>query len=192
MGCLISHICALNYLPDSYRLVLIGNGNEENTFKAMAKERGVADRVLFVGNQPMAWRFIPLFDVFAMPSRSEGFPLVLLEAAACGTNVVASSLPVVRECFSDEEVITFDMPDAQALADAIVTASQNQQLGEKLKNGLRKTIRLRFSIRDILIFIQASSSFPSQIIFSHKIISLTDYTDNTDVMKGSVQSVRKL
>ncbi len=129
---------ALNYLPDSYRLVLIGNGNEENTFKAMAKERGVADRVLFAGYQPMAWRFIPLFDVFAMPSRSEGFPLVLLEAAACGTNVVASSLPVVRECFSDEEVITFDMPDAQALADAIVTASQNQQLGEKLKERFEK------------------------------------------------------
>lgn len=129
---------ALKNLSDQYRLVIIGNGKEEGSFKLMAKELGVADRVHFLGYQPRAWRYLPYIDIYAMPSRSEGFPLVLLEAAACGTKVVASILPVVKECFSEEEVITFDMPDAQALADAIVKASQSQQLGKKLQERFQK------------------------------------------------------
>lgn len=124
---------ALQLLPDSYRLFIAGDGKEQDTFVSMAEEYGVTDRVCFAGRRKDASRYLPYYDIYAMPSRSEGFPLVLLEAAACGIKVVASSLPVVKESFTDEEVITFDMPDAQALADAIVRATEDQQLGANLK-----------------------------------------------------------
>ena len=97
---------ALALLPQEYKLLIVGEGKEQATFKQMAQSLGLNGRVLFAGQHPDAYRFLPYYDIYAMPSRSEGFPLVLLEAAACGTKVVSSSLPVVKECFSDNEVVT--------------------------------------------------------------------------------------
>ena len=124
---------ALTLLPDHYRLFIAGDGKEQERFLQMVKDLGVAHRVRFAGRRPDAFRYLPFYDIYAMPSRSEGFPLVLLEAACYGKKVVASRLPAVMECFTDDEVISFDMPDAQALADAIVKASQNDCLGDNLK-----------------------------------------------------------
>lgn len=124
---------AMALLPDRFRLMIVGDGKEKDTFQQMAQELGVEQRVCFAGRRNEACRYLPYYDIYAMPSRSEGFPLVLLESAACGTKVVASSLPVVKECFTDNEVVTFDMPDAQALANAIIKADEMEQLGENLK-----------------------------------------------------------
>lgn len=124
---------AMALLPDRLRLMIVGDGKEKETFQQMAQELGVEQRVCFAGRRNEACRYLPYYDIYAMPSRSEGFPLVLLESAACGTKVVASNLPVVKECFTDNEVVTFDMPDAQALANAIIKADEMEQLGENLK-----------------------------------------------------------
>ena len=124
---------AMALLPNRFRLMIVGDGKEKDTFQQMAQELGVEQRVCFAGRRNEACRYLPYYDIYAMPSRSEGFPLVLLESAACGTKVVASSLPVVKECFTDDEVVTFDMPDAQALANAVIKADEMEQLGENLK-----------------------------------------------------------
>ncbi len=129
---------ALALLPQEYKLMIVGEGKEKDAFKQMAQTLGLKGRVLFAGRHPDAYRFLPYYDIYAMPSRSEGFPLVLLEAAAYGTKVVASSLPVVTECFSEHEVITFTMPDDKELAAAISKAIEDKDLGEKLKERFDK------------------------------------------------------
>lgn len=129
---------ALALLPQEYKLMIVGEGKEKDAFKQMAQTLGLKGRVLFAGRRPDAYRFLPYYDIYAMPSRSEGFPLVLLEAAAYGTKVVASSLPVVTECFSGHEVITFKMPDEKELAAAISKAIEDKDLGERLKERFDK------------------------------------------------------
>ena len=129
---------ALALLPQEYKLMIVGEGKEKDAFKQMAQTLGLKGRVLFAGSHPDAYRFLPYYDIYAMPSRSEGFPLVLLEAAAYGTKVVASSLPVVTECFSEHEVITFTMPDEKELAAAISKAIEDKDLGERLKERFDK------------------------------------------------------
>ena len=124
---------AMALLPKTFKLIIMGEGQERSAFEQMSHELGIEQRVFFAGMQKDAFRFLPYYDIYAMPSRSEGFPLVLLEAAAYGTKVVASSLPVVKECFTDDEVITFDMPEAQALADTIIKANEKKDLGKRLK-----------------------------------------------------------
>lgn len=133
---------ALALLPQEYKLMIVGEGKEKDAFKQMAQTLGLKGRVLFAGRRPDAYRFLPYYDIYAMPSRSEGFPLVLLEAAAYGTKVVASSLPVVTECFSDNEVVTFDMPDEKELAAAISKAIEDKDLGERLKDRFDKYFSL--------------------------------------------------
>lgn len=129
---------AMTLLPEDYRLFIAGDGKERKTFEQMARELGISERVIFAGMKKDAYRYLPYYDIYALPSRSEGFPISLLEAAACGCKVVASRLPAVEECFTEEEIAKFDMPDERALANAILKANDDSQLGRKLHTAYQK------------------------------------------------------
>ena len=82
------------------RLILIGSSSgmegpsEQRRITKMVKELGLTNRVLFVEPQPheKLVNWYRAADVLLMPSRSESFGLVALEAAACGLPVVASEV----------------------------------------------------------------------------------------------------
>jgi D-inositol-3-phosphate glycosyltransferase len=85
---------------DPYHLVVVGgpsgpHGEESlQGLVDLAAARGVSDRVHFVAPQPheLLSSYYRAADVSIVPSRSESFGLVALEAAACGTPVVASAV----------------------------------------------------------------------------------------------------
>ena len=89
--------------PDA-RLVVVGGSSgvdgpaEERRVRRLVDDLGLADRVLFVPPQPhhrlSTW--YRAADVLVMPSRSESFGLVALEAAACGVPVVAAGVGGLR------------------------------------------------------------------------------------------------
>ena len=77
------------------RYVIVGEGPEREKLAALAREKGVADRVLFAGFQPdeQLPAYYRACDVFVMHNRTlendvEGFGLVFLEANSCGKPVV--------------------------------------------------------------------------------------------------------
>jgi D-inositol-3-phosphate glycosyltransferase len=83
-----------------YRLVIVGGPSGprgDEAYKglvALAAELGVADRVTLIDPQPheLLSTYYRAADACLVPSRSESFGLVALEAAACGTPVVASAV----------------------------------------------------------------------------------------------------
>jgi len=77
--------------------VLIGGGSLEPELVARVAAGRLANRVAFLGEAPNAAAYIRQFDVLALPSRHEGLPLVLLEAAASEVPVVAFDVGGVRE-----------------------------------------------------------------------------------------------
>jgi D-inositol-3-phosphate glycosyltransferase len=85
---------------EPYHLVIVGGPSGphgEKSFQSLvdlADAHGVADRVHFVAPQPheLLSSYYRAADVCLVPSRSESFGLVALEAAACGTPVVASAV----------------------------------------------------------------------------------------------------
>jgi glycosyltransferase involved in cell wall biosynthesis len=79
------------HLPDAY-LVVIGTGREEASLRELAQAKGVANRVLWRGAVPNAERLFGAFDVFLLSSRTEGTPMVLLEAMAAKTPIVATEV----------------------------------------------------------------------------------------------------
>jgi len=94
---------------DDVRLLILGEDSregdesEKERLKAIATEAGVRDRVDFVGS--VAHHELPFFyaaaDVCVMPSYSESFGLVALEAQACGCPVVASGVSGLRSVVRD-------------------------------------------------------------------------------------------
>jgi len=106
--------------PDA-RLELIGHGVERDALAAQARRLGIAGQVDFAGDLPAEAVREALRDaaVFVLPSRSEGMPLALIEAMACGAPVVATRVGGVAAVLDDAGLIV-PAGSASALADAVL------------------------------------------------------------------------
>jgi phosphatidylinositol alpha-1,6-mannosyltransferase len=82
----------LRTVPDAV-LVLVGEGEDRPMLEQLARESGVADHVrfLFGLTQEELFACYAHCDLFAMPSRGEGFGLVFLEAMACAKSVIGGA-----------------------------------------------------------------------------------------------------
>ncbi len=101
------------------KLFLVGDGPSRGSLERLAEKLDVRDRVYFTGYRPAAFRYLEHYDAVALPSKSEGFPLALLEAAAYGKPCVCSDLPILKECFDDDEVSFFELARPETLPAAV-------------------------------------------------------------------------
>ncbi len=133
-------LLALQFLPKNVRLVLVGDGPEEASLKALAKDLGLEDRLLLTGrvdrSEVTAYR--KNADIFVCASRSEGLGLAFLSA-------MASRLPVIATQEGGLADFIFDAkrnPDKATTAWA-VDKDQPEQIAEAIKEILAHPERTR-------------------------------------------------
>ena len=76
----------------STHLLMVGDGPDLDAASRLASERGLGDRVHFLGEQDQVLPLLSIADVFLLPSAQESFGLAALEAMACEVPVVASNV----------------------------------------------------------------------------------------------------
>ena len=91
--------------PDS-KLLLVGQGDLEQTIRDKVKSLGLSDRVIFAGVRSDVNVLMQAMDEFIFPSLFEGLPLVAVEAQAAGLPCVVSDR-VPRECEKTDGLVTF-------------------------------------------------------------------------------------
>ena len=79
-------------LSGRFRLVIVGEGPEREAIRQAADAMGIADRLVMPGFLDRPHRYMGLFDLLALSSRSEQFPISVVEAMAAGLPV--ASVPV--------------------------------------------------------------------------------------------------
>lgn len=109
------------------RLLIIGEGSEKESLRALAKKLGMADDVVFLGFQENPYKYIKRSDVFVHTCLVEGFGNIIIEAMACGVPVIATDCPYgPREIIkNNENGVLVDMDDFEALAQAIRSLLQD-------------------------------------------------------------------
>jgi len=135
----------------SLKLVLAGDGPLHRQLKELASDLKIADKVAFLGLQGRS-QVANLFlgcELFVLPSRSEPFGIVLLEAMACKKPVVATTAGGIPEIVENGRDGILVPPDNdRALADALLTVFKNVRLQRKLaENGLA-AVQARFRTED--------------------------------------------
>ncbi len=126
--------------------LIAGDGDLRGSLEALAQELEL-DSVYFVGNQAQP-RLIELYnigDVLAFPSTTDFFPLVALEALACGLPIVASDVGGFRQIVDEQVGYLVPPNDPAALAEKI-TAAIRGRLKAKASQAAVAHIRQNFSV----------------------------------------------
>ncbi len=113
-------------LDTAWRLVIVGDGPEKAAIEAEAKRLGIDDRVHLPGFVANPARYVGLFDIFALSSDTEQFPISVVEAMAASVPVVSPSVGDVVDMVSNTNA-RFITPagDERALSSALLNLSEN-------------------------------------------------------------------
>ncbi|WP_232090219.1 glycosyltransferase [Billgrantia diversa] len=109
-------------------LVLVGDGRDRSQLESLAKELGIADRVLFAGQRDNPYPWMHHARLFVLSSRFEGMGIVLFEALACGTPVLSVDCPGgIRSVLKGELERSIVPHDEESLAEGIRAAVQGEK-----------------------------------------------------------------
>ena len=110
-----------------YYLVVVGDGPLYKNLTKKVKEENIRD-VIFAGSRSDVENIIPSCDVLVLPSFSESFGLVLIEALACGKPVIGSDVGGITEIINDDVGLFVNPNKVSSIAKAIDTMVNDEQL----------------------------------------------------------------
>ena len=136
--------------PNLYYFIL-GGGEEKERLEALVGLHGLQGRVFLLGFVDDASRYLKAFDIFLLPSITEGLALVLLEAGLAGLPVVASRVGGIPEVIEDNETgLLVPARHSEKLAEAIQKLVTNTALAERFGETLRERVSTKFSLARVL------------------------------------------
>jgi glycosyltransferase involved in cell wall biosynthesis len=131
----VSHEKGLDVLLDAFpslaayccHLAVIGEGRERPRLERRVAEMGLGPKhsVSWHGEVPDASRLLPAFDVLVISSRTEGTPMVLLEAMAAHVPVIATRVGGIPDVIGEDEALLVASEDPRAIAQAICTVQRD-------------------------------------------------------------------
>ena len=131
----------------NFQLILIGGGAEESYLKQLSQQLRLEDYVRITGEIPNANRWLKGFDIFCMPSVSEGLPNVVMEAAAAGLPIVTWQLPFYEELLTPDDTALMASPgDRAGFEQAVLKLINDQSLREELGAAAQAQITEKFSL----------------------------------------------
>ncbi|HEV8662420.1 MAG TPA: glycosyltransferase [Candidatus Methylomirabilis sp.] len=128
-------------------LVVIGGGPGEEAAQARVADLGLDGAVRFTGPREEATTLLPSFDIFVLPSRTEGLSNALLEAMACGLPAVATAVGGTPEAVLHGETgLLVPREDPRALAAALQVLLDDPPRASAMGAAGRRRVEDRFRV----------------------------------------------
>ncbi len=141
---LIEAFAMLADIYPEYSLVIVGDGVDSVALRTDVQKRALSSKVIFTGSLPpdLVRDWMQHAQVFVLPSIEEGLGVVLLEALACGTPIVASAVGGIVDVVSDDVGYLVSPANPEELKRSIEILIQDANIWEKMsKNARNKAVR---------------------------------------------------
>jgi glycosyltransferase involved in cell wall biosynthesis len=126
--------------------IVIGRGPMETELRELIRRLNVEHAFKFLGIVPSASEIMRECDIFVRPSLTEGMPLTVLEAMACGLPIVASKIPGTCEIVKDGETGTLIEPgNVRQLSEAVIRLIEDKNYGEKIRANAYEFVKNHYS-----------------------------------------------
>lgn len=146
---LVRAFAAMTHKPA--RLVIVGEGPESERIAAAARSAGVAARLLMPGFLAEPARWLGHFDIFALSSDSEQFPISLVEAMAAGLPAVATAVGDVPFIVAEDNKPLIVAPDDEAgFAAALDSLADQASLRRAIGEANRELARERYDEAEMI------------------------------------------
>ncbi|RBW70256.1 N-acetyl-alpha-D-glucosaminyl L-malate synthase BshA [Bacillus taeanensis] len=127
------------------KLLLIGDGPELTVACKLVKEKGLSDRVLFLGKKENVAEILSICDLKLLLSEKESFGLVVLEAMACGVPAVVSNAGGIPEVVVNGETgFICNVGDVRDVAEKAITILSNEQLQKSMSKQAINHVQTHF------------------------------------------------
>jgi len=164
---LLKSISEIKGIDQTVELIVVGGGEEKPAYKKLAQDLGIYKNVHFVGEQKNPFPFMKLADIFVLPSRSEGFPNVLLEAMALGLPVIASNCETgPGEILNGKNGLLVDPNSSESLFEPLNLLLNNDTVRSEIGSSGKDTVRQYFQIQKQLDKIERTLVEVSEILKS--------------------------
>ncbi|RZL58793.1 MAG: glycosyltransferase family 1 protein [Sphingomonas sp.] len=127
-----------------FRLVIVGEGPERAAIESTAAAMGIADRVVMPGFLGRPHRFVGHFDIIALSSASEQFPISVVEGMAAGLPVVSTPVGDVPRMVAAENAPFVTGGDEVLLRDALQALVSDAALRSRVGAANRAKARAEF------------------------------------------------
>ena len=117
-------------------LVIVGDGPQSKELKEKCEKEDIQN-VYFTGTRRDVEDVIPSCGLLVLPSFSESFGLVLIEALSCGKPVIGSNVGGIKEIITEDVGLLIDPNDPTDLANAIDRVLSDDELMERFKSNAR-------------------------------------------------------
>ena len=121
----------LKSLPNT-ELYIVGEGYLQKDLIDLSKSLGINDKVHWLGKTEYIKEFLSKIDLFILPSKYEGFGLVLLEAMIAKKPIIAANNSAIPEVLGKTYKGLFSTGDIEALAQQIKTTINDNSFSERL------------------------------------------------------------
>ncbi|MHC4295174.1 MAG: glycosyltransferase [Planctomycetota bacterium] len=133
------------------KLVLAGDGPKHPMIERFIAREAVGERIRLLGFMDDVRDVLSAADIFASPSRWEGFPLAVGEAMAAELPVVATRVPGLQDIIADGETgLLVEKNDAKEFADAIERLIADTDLRDRFGRAGRERMIEHFAIQPII------------------------------------------
>ena len=140
-----------NSLGWSLNLMIIGEGEELEKLKWLARAKRLDDRIHFLGRVDDARSYIKAFDIFTLTSHTEAFPYVILEAGAAGLPIIASEVGGIPEVITDPELGILVPPgNVEEIKKSLLFMLKKPKYCDLAGKNLRQRVTANFSLKKMV------------------------------------------
>lgn len=131
--------------------IVVGDGPLREQLERETVELGLQDRVTFAGQRDNIPAVLPVFDIFVLPSVTEGLPLTILEAMATARPVVATTVGGIPEVIQEGKNGLLVAPrDPEALAVALAGLLAERERAARMGAAGKSLVQERFTVASMV------------------------------------------
>ncbi|MEW6418488.1 MAG: glycosyltransferase [Nitrospirota bacterium] len=141
---------AIVSLVPNAMIVIAGDGPNRDHLIKHAETLGISSRVIFLGRSSNVENIMPMFDIYACTSLSEGTSMTILEAMSCGLPVIASDVGGNSRLVDSSNGYLFPLNDEALFTNNIIALLNDKAVLNELGSQSRIKVQKEFSIDQMI------------------------------------------
>jgi glycosyltransferase involved in cell wall biosynthesis len=159
LSCLVEAAALIQNVHSRFRFILVGDGQCRDALEGQVRERGLDSCFQFAGFQNRPARYMRTFDIFVLPSLSEGLSSAILTAMASSLPVIATNVGGIPELIRHgENGLLVPAGDPISLAQAIETLADDPERGYRMGRFGRERLEQQFTLERKILETEALCS----------------------------------